>query len=233
MKQGVSGKGYRHELKYYINMGDYALLSKRLSHCMDRDKNADANGEYFIRSLYFDDIEDTAFRRKLDGVESRDKYRIRIYNLGDDVIKFERKHKQGPYVLKDSARLTRRECDALIGGDPSFLLRRDEPFLKQMYGVFVTKRMLPRVIVDYAREAYVYPYEDVRITFDKGIKTGFRAVDLFDANIPTYPAVEGYGMVMEVKFNRSLPLHIRALIQTDAHTRSAISKYCLCRRYEF
>lgn len=232
MSKDQTRRSYRHELKFYINAGDYALLSRRLSLCLDRDKNADEHGNYFIRSLYFDDLGDSAFREKLDGVDARDKYRIRIYNLRDDVIKLERKHKQGQFILKDSAPLSRKECDELIGGDPSFMLKRSEPFLKEMYGQFVTRRLKPRVIVDYTREAYVYPYEDVRVTFDKQVKTGFRAVDLFDGSFPTYPVVDGYGTVMEIKFNKSLPLHIRALLQIDAHARSAISKYCLCRRYE-
>ncbi|MEL7610833.1 MAG: polyphosphate polymerase domain-containing protein [Bacillota bacterium] len=232
MRKDQTRRSYRHELKFYITAGDYALLSRRLSRCMDRDKNADEYGNYFIRSLYFDDLEDSAFREKLDGVDSRDKYRIRIYNLSDDVIKLERKHKEGQYILKESASLSRKECDLLISGDPSFLLRRDDLFSKQMYARFVTRRLLPRVIVDYTREAYIYPYEDVRVTFDKQVKTGFRAVDIFDGGFPTYPALDGYGTVLEIKFNRNLPLHIRALLQIDSHARSAISKYCLCRRYE-
>lgn len=227
----MSGRGYRHELKYYINRGDYLLLSNRLSRCMDRDRFADERGEYFIRSLYFDDMDDTAFRQKLDGVDVRDKYRIRIYNGKDDNIKLERKHKEGQYILKESLSLSRPECDALIAGQPGFLLERREPFAKQMFAAFRCKPLRPRVLVDYAREAYVHPLEEVRITFDKNVRTGFRSTELFGSP-PTYPVVEDYDMVLEVKFNRTLPLYLRSLIQIESHTRSAISKYCLCRKFE-
>jgi hypothetical protein len=224
---------FRHELKYYLNQGDYELLSKRLRLTMEQDRYAKLRaGEYFIRSLYFDDINDSAFRQKLAGDNNRDKYRLRIYNLRDDVIKLERKHKEQDYILKESLDLNRAEAESLIAGDYSVLLNREEPFARRMYRTFATALYKPCVLVDYTREAYTFSVEDVRITFDKNIRTGFRSVDLFNPNVITYPAVSNYDMVLEVKFNRYLPTYVRSLLQTGTHARSAISKYCLCRKYE-
>ena len=226
-------KPYRHELKYYLSHADYAVLSRRLKIAMDRDHFAQEDGNYFIRSLYFDDYQDSAFLDKMDGNDARDKYRIRIYNLRDDVIKLERKHKQGPYILKHSLSLSREECDALIAGDCLFLLQRREAFAKEMYVAFRTGALRPRVLVDYNREAYVFPYQDVRITFDKNIRTAYRSTALFDANAPTYPAADEYDLVMEIKFNEYLPGYIHTLVQPVINAqRSAISKYCLARKYE-
>ncbi len=226
-------KEYRHELKYYLNLGDYEMLRTRLRLTMEQDRYARRNeGEYFIRSLYFDDADDSAFREKLAGDNDRDKYRLRIYNMKDDVVKLERKHKEAGYILKESLDLSRAEAESLLKGDYGVLLNREEPFARRMYRTFSTSLFKPRVIVDYMREAYVFPVEDVRITFDKNVRTGFRSVDLFNPSIITYPAVSGYDMVLEVKFNRYLPTYVRALLQTEAHARSAISKYCLCRKYE-
>ncbi|MBQ7114255.1 MAG: polyphosphate polymerase domain-containing protein [Clostridia bacterium] len=224
---------YRHELKYYINRGSYTLLSKKLALTLEQDKYARKNGgEYFIRSLYFDDMNDSAFREKLDGVDNRDKFRIRIYNMSDAAIKLECKHKENGYILKKSVMLSREEYERLMKGDYTFLLHRNEPFARRMFAEFATKPLKPRVIVDYMREAYTFPLEDVRITFDKDVRTGMRSTDLFNARIPTYPVIDGYDMVLEVKFNRYLPTYVRSLLQLDAHTRSAVSKYCLCRRFE-
>ena len=103
---------YRHELKYYINRGDYEILSRRLRSCIQQDENAiKSGGEYFIRSLYFDSPFDDALWEKLSGVDERDKFRIRIYNGQDDVIKLECKHKEGSYIAKQSIRLSRAECE--------------------------------------------------------------------------------------------------------------------------
>jgi len=101
-----------------------------------------------------------------------------------------------------------------------------------MHVEFATKPLRPRVIVDYYREAYIFPIEDVRVTFDKNIRTAYRGVDLFSRTMPTYSVIDDYDMVLEVKFNRYLQTYIRALIQMDSHVRSAVSKYCLCRKFE-
>ena len=226
-------KGYRHELKYYITLGEYELLQRKLSLTMERDAFAKKNGgEYFIRSLYFDDRDDSAFREKLSGIDERDKFRIRIYDMRDDVIKLECKHKSNGYIKKQSIGLSRKEYEKLISGDRLFLLNRPESFARRMYLEFAQRALKPAVIVDYTREAFVFPMEDVRVTFDKNIRTGLRSVDMFNAGIPTYPVIDDYGMVLEIKFNRFLPTYIRSLLQLEASQRSAISKYVLCRRFE-
>ena len=226
-------KGYRHELKYYITLGEYELLQRKLSLTMERDAFAKKNGgEYFIRSLYFDDRDDSAFREKLSGIDERDKFRIRIYDMRDDVIKLECKHKSNGYIKKQSIGLSRKEYEKLISGDRLFLLNRPEPFARRMYLEFAQRALKPAVIVDYTREALVFPMEDVRVTFDKNVRTGLRSVDMFNAGIPTYPVIDDYGMVLEIKFNRFLPTYIRSLLQLEASQRSAISKYVLCRRFE-
>ena len=185
---------YRHELKYYINQGAYTFLSKKLSLTMEQDKYARKNGgEYLIRSLYLDDMDDSAFREKLDGIDNRERLRK---------------------------------------GDYTFLLHRPEPFARRMFAEFATKPLRPCVIVDYMREAYTFPVQDVRVTFDKDVRTGYRSTDLFNAHIPTYRVIDDYDMVLEVKFNQYLPTYIRSLLQLDAHVRSAVSKYCLCRKFE-
>ncbi len=92
----LAGKQYRHELKYIISEGEHKMLATRIKACLKQDYYASLNGgEYLIRSLYFDDPFDSALWEKASGVGSRDKFRIRIYNYSDDVIKLERKHKEG------------------------------------------------------------------------------------------------------------------------------------------
>lgn len=97
---------YRHELKYYINYIDYLSVRQSLRHLLESDSNADKNGDYIIRSLYFDDLGDSALRKKIAGVDNRDKYRIRIYNFSNDVIKLEKKIKNNGYIRKDTITLS-------------------------------------------------------------------------------------------------------------------------------
>ena len=72
------------------------------------------NAGYMIRSLYFDDCYECAYEEKLAGVEARSKYRIRIYNYSDSIIKLECKHKEGQYIHKTSATLTRAEVEQIV-----------------------------------------------------------------------------------------------------------------------
>ena len=80
----------RHELKYLITPAELTVLRNTLAPLMQLDQGH----EYLIRSLYFDTINDDALEEKIAGVGNRKKYRIRIYNFSDRVIKLECKSKR-------------------------------------------------------------------------------------------------------------------------------------------
>ncbi len=226
-------KVYRHELKYYITEADYVLLSRQLNLLLKHDENAGPEGDYYIRSLYFDDFKNTALVDKLAGVEKRKKYRIRIYGLSDKMIRLERKNKDKDYISKDSLRLTRDEYEKIMAGDVGFLLGKENQLAKDFYYEVKTKRLHPTVIVDYVREAYVHPIKNLRITFDKMVKTGRNSTDMFDPNVPLASVLKPGMVVMEVKFQHGMPDYLIAVLNTaKASQRSAISKYALCRKYE-
>jgi hypothetical protein len=106
--------------------------------------------------------------------------------------------------------------------------------LQDMFREMTVHLLRPVVLVDYVREAYLHPAEEVRITFDKQLRTGLRSVDLFNSDVPTISPFDHDEMIMEVKYNRSLPPYIRDLLCTYVHgaQNSAISKYCICRRFD-
>ena len=222
----------RHELKYFINKGDMLSLGHRLGGILNADEHANENGEYFIRSLYFDDAYNSAYYDKMSGVMGRDKYRIRIYNLSDDVIFLERKRKVGDLIQKSSARISRKLANQLIDGNPKGLLKAEHPLLDDMFREMRTKLLRPVVIVDYTRETFVLPVENVRITFDKQLKTACRAINLFDKDLLTVSPLDDGREIVEVKYDHFLPDYVSALLSGTPMERSAISKYVLCRRFE-
>ena len=233
--QELAGKQYRHELKYIISEGEHKLLATRIKACLKQDYYASlSGGEYLIRSLYFDDPFDSALWEKASGVGSRDKFRIRIYNYSDSAIKLERKHKEGQYIKKDSVSLSREDCEEIMRGKFECLKHNESPFAMQFYGIFVSNHLRPKVLVDYTREPYVFPAEDVRITFDKNVRTALRCTDLFNPNVVTYPVWDLRNcMILEVKFNESLPFYVQELLTLGSSQRTAASKYVFCRQYEF
>lgn len=223
----------RHENKYHISQGSAAYLSTLLGRTMDIDENANQYGEYHIRSLYFDDAFNTAMADKIDGTQHRKKYRIRIYNYSDRQIRLERKTKVGDYISKESAALSRELAEQLIAGDAYGLERLGNPLLADMYTQMTTRLLRPVVVVDYVRKAFVHPAENTRVTLDRQLRTGFVSKDLFNPDLPTLPCLHNETVILEVKYDRRFPEHLRPILSTVPAQRSAISKYTFCRRFEF
>ena len=71
---------YRHELKYICSDLELRIVEQKLRAVMKPDPYADKNGEYLIRSVYFDDYQRSRFFENEDGVDPREKFRIRAYN---------------------------------------------------------------------------------------------------------------------------------------------------------
>lgn len=221
----------RHELKYFISVGDAPLLQSKLDRVMRRDIHGDGLNRYQIRSLYFDDISNSAYFDKMSGVMHRDKYRIRMYGQNENAIFLERKRKLGDLIVKDSHRITKRLAQQLMDGNPNGLQTLPHPLFHDMFAQMRLSLLRPSVIVDYDRQAFTYPVEQVRITFDRDVRSGGVMLDLFDPNILTVPALPTGAMVLEVKYNRYLPDFIPPLLSAIPAERSAISKYTLCRRF--
>ncbi len=218
---------FRHELKYLINEGEAEVLRQRFKTVFDMDEHA-KNGEYLIRSLYFEDYWNSAYNEKLAGISARRKYRIRIYDYSRDVINLECKIKNESYIYKQSSRITYPEYQSIINGDFDFLLEKDDNLCKEFYYRFTSRCMKAKVIVDYEREPYVMKTGDVRITFDKNVRATSPYFDLFSENVTNrYVLSPGY-LIMEVKFSQFLPNIVKRMLQTTASEHTAVSKYVLC-----
>ena len=56
-------------------------LKSKISGIILKDKNSSEEKYYTVRSLYFDNKSNNSYFEKMSGIENRNKYRIRIYNL--------------------------------------------------------------------------------------------------------------------------------------------------------
>lgn len=222
------GRRLRHELKYLINEGTYIALRNRLIPLMTPDGNGE-KGEYRVTSLYFDDIYNSGYWQKINGMETRRKFRVRAYNLDPSVIKLEAKHKDESYVSKLSRRLTEEQYRALLSGDCSFM--RDSDSEEDVFGEFYRSdlftRLRPRVIVDYQREALIYPFGNVRITFDKKLSVCMNTLDMFSPEAQ-YSRIYDKEIILEVKFDKYIPESIQAAIHGINAPVQPVSKYMIC-----
>ena len=222
---------FRHELKHYINFSDYISIKSRLRSIMHIDKNANENNEYKIRSLYFDNVYDKALMEKVIGVPKRHKFRIRFYNDNHEFIRLEKKSKIRGLCLKDSEEITKEECEKIINGDIEFLRDSNKKLFIDLYSEMKGNLLRPKTIVDYTREAYIYPIGNVRITFDKSVRTGLNNINMFDDNLATIETIDNKYIVLEVKFDEFLPQIIRDIIQVKERRATSISKYEAARIY--
>ncbi len=222
---------YRHEFKYLIHAGQFAALRIQAAGLLRPDKHAGANGEYHIRSLYFDNADDVCYHDTIDGYDCREKYRIRIYNASSDVIHLERKAKENDMTHKDSCSLTKEECELLMQGSYPSLSDEMSPIKKELLTTMRLKRMRPAVIVSYDRIPKVYPTGNVRITFDYNISSSSAIGDFLQPHIPMRPILPKGQSILEVKWDEFLPRHLHDALNLDGLSRSGFSKYALCRYY--
>lgn len=218
----------RHELKHEINLSDKLALTQRLSAVMNRDENW-PEGEYLVRSLYFDDFTDKALREKIDGINSREKFRIRFYNNDPSFIRLEKKIKQNGLCGKESALLTQSEAQSIADGEYDWLIDSERPLLRELYAK-MKSGLKPKTLVDYRREAFTYPCGNVRVTLDFDIRTALYSTALFDKECPTVPMISPT-IILEVKWDEFLPSVIRDIVRLEGRRTSSFSKYAACRIY--
>lgn len=222
----------RHEWKHLISPSDKAQLTARLSTFCSPDPHYGAES-YHIRSLYFDNVYDKALMERLNGMECREKFRIRYYNFDDRYIVLEKKSKYNQLCGKKSCRITRQEVEALLSGDTKWLLQKDAPLCHELYAKMRSQLLKPKVIVDYTRRAFVYSAGNTRVTIDDNVRTGLAGLDFFDPNLPTIPADITRPIILEIKYDQYLPDNIRRAIQLDSRRTSNFSKYAACRLTDF
>lgn len=228
----MNTRKYRHEIKFIISKQMSLILKQRLALAMNVDKNSvNLDNTYFIRSLYFDDINSTAYYEKIDGVLYRKKYRIRIYNNDSSFIRLERKWKHNNMTSKDQLKISKENCIHLLTNQFDNIDKEllNNSLMKEFITDIKVFGLKPSVIVDYKRLAYTYHISEVRITFDERIKSGLYNYNLFNMNRITYDVIDNNEVVLEVKFNEVLPEHISIILQIIPMYRQAVSKFALCR----
>lgn len=219
---------YRHEYKHEISIGDMLTLRSRLSAVMKKDIHA-IDGKYFIRSLYFDNAQDKALMEKINGVNIREKFRIRYYNHDPSVIHLEKKSKINGLCLKDSTVLTKEMAQAIVDGDYCWMMQSNEPLIHELYSKITSQGLRPKTIVDYEREPFVFAPGNVRVTLDYNIRTGLNCTDFLNPDCITVPT--GDTIILEVKWDEYLPDIIRDAIQLPSCRTGTYSKYAVCRIY--
>lgn len=221
-------KNYRHEYKYMISREAAELLRRRLPHFMKRDPHAGPKGQYTIRSLYFDDLQFTAFDEKVSGIDNRTKYRIRYYDYDPSLFKLERKEKKGHLTRKTGQTVSLETIGTLTKHPSQPGLDMPEGLAEELRLSCLSRGMRPVVLVDYDRTPFVCASGNTRITLDENLRTVPYCGDLFGPTHAMVPVLEPGQVILEVKFDDFLPGYLSDVLADIPKIPMAISKFAMC-----
>lgn len=220
----------RTELKYIVGVEDFLRLRRSLESVLVPDTHMEPGG-YLVRSLYFDSLYDRDVRMVEDGILEKGKIRIRLYDPEIPRARLEYKIRRQTRGKKLGLDLTREEVRRLESMDYSVLENRPEPFADIIRARMMMWAYCPKTIVQYRRTAYVFAPGDIRITFDRDLRTSASPAGLWDRDpcpIPILPPDTG---VLEVKSRDVMPSLIRQLLAPLDSLPGASSKYAMARRW--
>lgn len=226
----LNGLKGRRELKHEITKMDCYLLRNRLQHYMEKDPHAKQDGKYLIRSVYFDNFDNKVLTQKKEGYFDRDKFRVRLYDYNTHYINLEKKSKRNNLTFKQKCRITATEYESIRQGNIEWMENDSRTLIRDLFIQMNLFQLKPVTVVDYEREVFIYPYGNVRVTFDSSIKTSFRNNDVLNpdlAMVETNPDI----VILEVKFDEYLPTIIKQLLQLGGRRRGTYSKYQISRMY--
>ncbi|MGG0718508.1 polyphosphate polymerase domain-containing protein [Robertmurraya massiliosenegalensis] len=227
---GLDSLKGRRELKHEITKMDCYHLRQKLKHVMEIDPHANQEGKYFIRSVYFDNFNDKILTQKKEGLYSRDKFRVRLYDFNTDYLNLEKKSKRNNLTYKQKCPLTTYEYEQIRNGNISWMENDSRTLIQDLFVQMNLFQLKPLTVVDYEREVFIYLHGNVRVTFDRSIRTSLRNNDVLNphlAMVDTNPDI----VVLEVKYDEYLPSVIKHLLQIGDRSIGTYSKYQISRMY--
>ena len=163
----------RKELKFVCDDRLLIQIENRIKGIMKKDAHQ-SGASYNVRSIYFDSPYDDCLSDNESGIGSRSKYRIRIYDCSDSVIKAEVKNKYYDTTMKESSSITRDQFLACINARSlssiSGNIKNNEAVMK-LASKITAEGYRPAAIVEYERTAYTYPLYPARCTHQTHLHT--------------------------------------------------------------
>ena len=226
----------RYEFKYLLPLKKAKQIENEIKNFMVLDKNALKNKtkNYFVRSLYFDNEFFSNFYEKVDGMEIRKKFRIRVYSSiekSKSPIFLEMKGRINQRTYKLRTEIDKNDVNYLINNENFNSLSKIYSSQNNVINHFIydslKKRIRPKVLIDYDRRAYFNKSGLLfRLTFDNNILSS-PSNQLFSKNKLNFKETRAGYTVLELKFERSIQPWFHRIIQNYNLSRMSISKFAL------
>lgn len=217
----------RNEWKYILDQSEREKLSFNLEAILDKDVNADENGEYMVHSLYFDDSNDSCAQEVEAGINCREKFRIRYYENSISTLRLEKKIKKNNICYKKACNITKDDYIKIIENDVDELLFGKDELLIELSSKIITRNLRPKVIIEYKRKAFIDKHTNTRITFDNQVCVSNDIDDFLNYDYLKSPILNSNETILEIKHDKFLPVTIRKLCNTNHLNRISFSKYYL------
>lgn len=221
---------YRNELKYVCSEGELIQIKARIKSFCRLDPHVGKEGIYRIRSIYFDDRDDSCFYDNENGANQREKFRIRIYNEETSAIFLECKGKESNMTYKEHSFITKDMCNNILNEKFSVKNEKDK-LLAKFYLQYKGKNLRPKVVVTYERMPFIYPIGNVRITLDRNIGGTIKVNNFFEKYLPVRPVMPKGQHILEVKYDKFLPDFLYEIMNLGELRQTAYSKYYYCRKF--
>jgi hypothetical protein len=232
-------RSWREEFKYWARLDQVQRIREIVAPFVRPDPYANGTSvpEYVVRSIYYDARGFDFYYQKIEGLRLRKKLRVRGYNQtsAENTVFFEIKHKLDRRVFKERAALPVTMGKSLlccpyadgVGADVEWprgtRIAADRfLWLKHRLG------LIPVVLVVYNREAFVGVTNGrTRVTIDTNLRSLlFPSEDDLYTDSRLKPAIDGK-VILELKFNGSMPSWMIALVRAEHLMPVSISKYCI------
>ena len=201
----------RYEFKYVLQTRPRKEVDQELRFFVDFDPfvQQTPRHQYFVRSLYFDDYNHTAFYDKIDGLKTRSKFRVRTYaeRPNTAVPQFlELKGRHNNQVFKHRIDLSSIPVPLITEHTAPAIQQladceTESSLLQQFQYQQFRKEIHPVALIDYKRRPYISKEDsEFRLTLDEQLK----------ATHPRSPKTTAQGTTHTTSTSKNR--HIRAMI---------------------
>jgi|TARA_B100001964_G_C14229406_1_gene599277 hypothetical protein len=210
----------RLELKYNIPRTKAEKLFNKLKHFFLIEKNSNTSKPYENVNIYFDDINFKYYNEKKEGMNIRNKLRIR----------FSRPVGSSQYTRKQIEIKKRRGFDAAkdiyeINHYNNKILNNINTYLLEEHNKIIKNKLIPTAGVRYSRTSLhsnILP--GLRITFDTSIKC-FADFYNFDKQNLFFYILPPSNCLLELKVYKTFPLFLKKIIMEYNLQQITYSKY--------
>ncbi|KKT75204.1 MAG: hypothetical protein UW70_C0037G0018 [Candidatus Peregrinibacteria bacterium GW2011_GWA2_44_7] len=226
----------RFEFKYRISEELAGLIQSSLKGHMQVDPYAHLCefNRYEVCSLYFDSPSLNYYQEKEEGLKNRKKIRFRFYRgvTTWNAIFLEIKRKKNLCIVKDRLIVRQKDAEAFLENENftdilKWCNKKDPLLAEEFEREYVLNGLQPTSTIIYDREPWISSdYEHCRVTFDRNIRVR-TPEDFFgkEERMESF-LLSSDELVMEIKFNETLPYFFKDIIQKYNLRYEPYSKYC-------